>query len=73
MRHPPFVASADKTIGDTCTHIGAQRLAARIRDAWARCGHDVPVEVLPVYPGNPTSTWTVRMPTLIGGLPARTP
>lgn len=69
MKHPPFQCGPAAFGRDFTTKDGAHALAGMIRDAWARCGHDVPVHVEPVAPSNPKTTWTVRMPTLIGGLP----
>lgn len=68
-RHPPFQSGPAAFTRDYTTKEGAGALAGMIRDAWRKCGHDVPVHVEAVAPGNPKTTWTVRMPTLIGGLP----
>ena len=69
MKHPPFQSGPAAFGRDFTTKDGAHSLADIIRGAWARCGHDVPVNVEPLQPGNPHTSWTVRMPTLIGGLP----
>lgn len=69
LPHPPFSAIGPGHMLDYSTKTGAHALADMIRDAWRRCGHDVPVNVEPVQPGNPQTTYTVRMPTLIRGLP----
>lgn len=69
MNHPPFVPSTKPSGKDTFSHFGAHRLAATIRAAWAKCGHDVPVHVVETMPGFPNTNYTVRMPTLINGLP----
>ncbi len=70
MKVPPFAnapASAPQRRWDD--REGAQRLAAIIRRAWHDAGHDVPVEVIETQPGHPDTLYTVRMPTLINGLP----
>lgn len=54
---------------DYTTQEGAYALAGIISAAWANAGHDVRVEVMPVQPGHPHTSYTVRMPTLINGLP----
>ena len=70
MRHPPFIASIERTGADYMTRDGAERLAGMIRAAWARCGHDV--EVLVVQTSKPNAsepTFAPRMPGLVRGLP----
>lgn len=75
MRVPPFVARAEQTGADYLTEDGAHRLAAIIRAAWKRAGHDVPCFVEAVrVPSRRSSSgeaicFTVRMPTLVAGLP----
>lgn len=69
MKHPPFHSGPAQFMRDYTTREGAAALAAIIRDAWQRAGHDVEVVVEPVMPGNPKTTWTVRMPTLLRGMP----
>lgn len=69
MKHPPFNPGPAAFARDFTTKDGANALAGIIRDAWRKCGHDVPAHVEPVAPGNPNTTYTVRLPTLIGGLP----
>lgn len=49
------------------TQRGAQKLAAMIVAAWARCGVDIRVHVVPVT-GMLDGMWTVRMPDLVRGL-----
>lgn len=72
MRHPRWCGDpADRPQRQWDTAEGAQKLAARIRAAWAAAGHDVPVVVLETNPGHPETLWCVRMPTLINGLPHR--
>ena len=72
MKHPPFngnPAAAPQRRWDDAA--GAQKLAAIIRAARAKAGHDVQVIVLETMPGPPDTLYTVRMPMLINGLPAR--
>lgn len=72
MKIPPFnpgPAACRQSGMDYCTQYGAQRLAAIIEAAWTRAGHTVRCEVAPLHPHLPDTTWTVRMPTLVNGLP----
>ena len=71
MRHPPFKPGPVKGATDFCTLAGAQRLAALIRDAWAACGHDVLVEIEPSMLGYKLTTYAIRLPALVNGLPTR--
>jgi hypothetical protein len=65
--HPPFAAVSDLPPGlDSCILQGAARLAARIKDAWAACGHPVTVTVESLGSG---MGWGIRMPDLVNGLP----
>lgn len=65
-RHPPFHAGP-VTVDDRETETDrAHRLARIIREAWAKCGHDIEVRVVS-HAGHPV----VRIPGLINGLPAR--
>ena len=67
MDHPPFIAAPKLTAIDALSRNGAQALAERITAAWAACGHTITPEIeqLPAGLG-----WAVRIPQLIGGLPA---
>ena len=69
-RHPPF-RGGPALGGDFCTKEGAQRLADRIRDAWAQAGHEVEVVIVPSGQAilDSKQIWAVRMPTLHNGLP----
>ena len=71
MRHPPFNPGPVKGATDFCTLAGAQRLAALIREAWARCGHDVLIKIEPSMPGHKNTTYAIRLPGLVNGLPTR--
>lgn len=70
MNVPPF--QAGPALGEDClTHAGACRLADTIREAWARAGHDVQVEVVEVarHRREGTAIYGVRMPGLVNGKP----
>lgn len=70
MRVPPFVSRTERSNTDYTTQEGAHILAGMIRAAWKRAGHDIPVDVVPVFhPHPPHGPWKVVMPTLIRGLP----
>lgn len=72
MRHPPFVGSVERTGGDYLTRESAERLAAIIRAAWKRAGHDVEVVVERVgHAGAREPMFAPRMPGLVRGLPVR--
>jgi hypothetical protein len=69
-RHPPFRGGpADG--GDYLTKPGAEKLAAKIRLAWAKAGHDVPVFVVASGAAvlEKNQFFVVQMPTLHNGLP----
>jgi hypothetical protein len=71
MTHPPFNGyAAPRPQREWDTKDGAHRLAAIIRGAWADVGHDVPVVIVETNPGHPETHYSVRMPTLVNGLPA---
>jgi hypothetical protein len=69
-RHPPF-RGGPALGGDYLTKQGAEKLAAMIRLAWAKAGHDVPVIVVPsgVAALEKNQFYVVQMPTLKNGLP----
>lgn len=69
MKVPPFRSAPAKLEHNFTTQAGAHVLAGMIREAWAKAGHDVRVDVVPLQTGNQHSSWTVRMPTLLNGLP----
>lgn len=69
MRVPPFRSAPAKLAHNFTTEAGAHVLAGMIREAWAKAGHDVRVDVVPILAGHVNTAWTVRMPTLVNGLP----
>ena len=69
MKAPPFSSAPAKMAHDFSTQAGAQVLADMIRAAWLRAGHDVRVEVAETQPGHPHTSYVVRMPSLLNGLP----
>jgi hypothetical protein len=79
-RHPPFYSDGPgyAAAGEWMTEQGAHALAARIAAAWAKCGVTMRTEVVecgrinhaPKGTGN--AIYTVRMPTMLNGLPAKT-
>lgn len=69
MKVPRFCGLPAKMTHDYCTQAGAHLLAGMISEAWLRAGHDVRVDVVPIQSGNQYTSYTVRMPTLINGLP----
>ena len=69
MKVPPFKSAPATMAHDYTTQGGAQILAATIRQAWAAAGHDVRADVVPLQAGNQHTSWAVRMPTLVNGLP----
>jgi hypothetical protein len=78
LPHPPFHPGPALVEHNTLTHDGAQRLADKIRDVWARYGHDVRpvVEQISGNSGKGAATrveamFVVRLPTLHNGLPMR--
>jgi hypothetical protein len=67
--HPPFATRTDLPGGpDACSLQGAARIAARIKDAWAECGHAVAPAIEPIGNG---MGWAVRLPDLVNGLPTQ--
>ncbi|WP_368416655.1 hypothetical protein [Falsiroseomonas sp.] len=71
MKHPPF-RGGPALGGDFLTKEGANRLAERIRAAWAKAGHpDVYVTVDPSGAAvlEKNQFYVVRMPGLLNGLP----
>jgi hypothetical protein len=69
VKVPPFRSAPAAMLRDYTTQEGAYVLAGMISAAWTKAGHDVRVDVVPVQPGHPNTSWTVRMPTLVNGLP----
>lgn len=69
-RHPPF-RGGPAGGGDFLTKQGAEKLAAMIRLAWAKAGHDVPVIVVASGAAvlEKNQFYCVQMPTLLNGLP----
>ena len=66
---PPWCGgSAAPKQRDWTTEEGAHALARTIREAWARCGHDIQPTVEMIRGGH-GNTWFVRVPQLINGLP----
>ena len=73
MKHPPLVSRRQVTVRECLDEEGAQRLAQKIRDAWARCGVNVETQIVQVTPKTVRAdpVFGVRLPGLINGLPAR--
>lgn len=74
MNVPPLVYSATPSAKDYLTHGGAEVLAAKMKAAWRRAGHDVEAIVEPCNLGtadDPHVIFTVRTPGLVNGLPVR--
>lgn len=69
MKVPPFRSGPAKFGQDYTTQEGAYVLAGIISAAWTKAGHDVRVDVVPIQNGHKYTTYTVRMPTLVNGLP----
>jgi hypothetical protein len=69
-RHPPF-RGGPAGGGDFLTKQGAEKLAAMIRLAWAKAGHDVPAIVVASGAAvlEKNQYYCVQMPTLLNGLP----
>jgi hypothetical protein len=66
--HPPFRRRGDAMAYDGLSREGARILAQRIRTAWAECGYEIEPVVEPLALAG--AGWVVRIPQLIGGLPA---
>lgn len=79
-KHPPFYSDGPgyAAAGEWMTEEGAHALAKRISAAWAKCGITMRTEVVEcgtikhAPKGMGVKLWTVRMPTMLNGLPAKT-
>lgn len=68
VRVPTFFQGPVQSIGNVSPRARAERHAAMIKEAWAKAGHVVePVLSLEIQRGE--MAWSVRMPSLINGLP----
>jgi sugar (pentulose or hexulose) kinase len=73
LPHPPFCDGPAGTKRDWSTKEGARELGSLIRQAWAACGHDVPVEIVCTGRDRDGDAvfWAPTMPTLVNGVPTK--
>jgi hypothetical protein len=70
--HPPLHGGNATSSTDYCSRAGAILLANKIAAAWQRVGVTVETRVERIGARNDAAMFTVKMPSLVNGLPART-